>query len=374
MEFYKKLGIQPLINASETYTNLGGSLMEPATIQAMKEAASSFVDFNELLDKVCLRAAKITNNEGAFITSGAAGGIILSAAACMCGNNEELINNLPNTKKIEKNEILIFNGNFLEMIPYWKLISISGAKIVPVDTTIDAMLSAINSKTAAVFLFPASLYETGIPRCEEIIPELKKRGITVVVDAAAQLPPQSNLWYYTKKLGADLAIFSGGKHIKGPQSTGLIVGRKDLTNACQVAASPNPNIGRAFKTGKEELAGFLTALENFVKEPEKVQYKRQEKMLLYMENELKKQVNIKTELVEQGRLGTYQPILKITLPNGKTSEQCNKFTRSYSTPIDVGVYSKEFGMPKNMIFLNAYNLKKDELNIIIEAICEFINQ
>ena len=126
---------------------------------------------------------------------------------------------------ITKNEILLFDGKFRQQIPYWKLIGLTGAKIIAVEPTAEAMDKAVNERTAAVFLFPSTLYEEGIPSCEEIIPVLKSKGVTVVVDAAAQLPPKSNLWYYTKELGADLCIFSGGKHIKGPQSTGLIVGR-----------------------------------------------------------------------------------------------------------------------------------------------------
>ena len=199
------------------------------------------------------------------------GGVILSAAVAICGPDEKKLDQLPHVENFEKNEILMFDGKLREIIPYWKLTGLTGAKIVSVEPTVEAMVNAVNEKTAAVFLFPATLYEEGIPTCEEVIPELKKTGVTIVVDAAAQLPPSSNLWYYTKKLGADLCVFSGGKHIRGPQSTGLIVGRKDLTEACRMAASPNARMGRAFKTGKEELAGFITALELFVTEkPENV--------------------------------------------------------------------------------------------------------
>ena len=227
MSFYERMGITPLINANETYTNLGGSLMDPRTFQAMQEAGSGFVDYLHLLDVVCERAAKLTNNDAAFITTGAAGGVILSAAACICEMKGEKLDRIPHVEDITKNEILLFDGKFRQQIPYWKLIGLTGAKIIAVEPTAEAMDKAVNERTAAVFLFPSTLYEEGIPSCEEIIPVLKSKGVTVVVDAAAQLPPKSNLWYYTKELGADLCIFSGGKHIKGPQSTGLIVGRPD---------------------------------------------------------------------------------------------------------------------------------------------------
>ena len=161
------------------------------------------------------------------------------------------------------------------------------------------MVNAVNEKTAAVFLFPATLYEEGIPTCEEVIPELKKTGVTIVVDAAAQLPPSSNLWYYTKELGADLCVFSGGKHIRGPQSTGPIVGRKDLTEACRMAASPNARIGRAFKTGKEELVVLLRHLNCLSQRSQKTDLpveallKKLEDKLVSREPELKMEFEMK---------------------------------------------------------------------------------
>lgn len=313
--FYEKIGITPLINASETYTNLGGSLMDERTVEAMRQAGEHFVDYPLLLQKVSERAAELTNNESAFVTTGAAGGVILSAAAAMCGPDEKKLDQLPHVESFEKNEILMFDGKFREIIPYWRLTGLTGAKIVSVEPTVEAMVNAVNEKTAAVFLFPATLYEEGIPTCEEVIPELKKTGVTIVVDAAAQLPPSSNLWYYTKELGADLCVFSGGKHIRGPQSTGLIVGRKDLTEACRMAASPNTRIGRAFKTGKEELAGFITALELFVTEKPEDGFARQEALLKKLEDKLvSREPELKMEFRNEGRLGTYQPLLLVTLP------------------------------------------------------------
>lgn len=372
MGFYEKIKVEPLINASETYTNLGGSLMDDRVFQAMKEAGNSFVDMGKLLDRVCGYAAELTRNEAAFVTTGAAGGIILSAASCVCGTEETLLDRIPHLEELERKEILIFHGDFLELIPYWKLIGLTGAVIRKVEPSVERMLEAVNERTAAVFLFPATLYEKGIPTCEEIIPRLKEKGVPVVVDAAAQLPPPSKLWYYTKELGADLAIFSGGKHIRGPQCTGLIVGKRKLIEGCRMAASPNPRIGRGFKTGKEELAGFLTALELFVKENPREQFERQEQQLLVIRKKLEEKGGLKTELIREGRLGTFQPLLLVTLPEGMTGKECNQFTRAGTPAVDVGVYGPEFGMPKNLIFLNAYNLKPGEEIEVAESVLKFL--
>lgn len=375
MKFYEKMGVKPLINASETYTSLGGSLMDPRTIRAMQEAGQSFIDLEELLTAVCNKAAVLTNNEAAFVTTGAAGGVILSAASCICGLDIEKLDKLPHVEEFERNEIIVFDGAFLQIVPYWKLIGLTGAKIVRVEPTIEGILEAINEHTAAVFLFPSSLYEADLPKCEEVIPILKKKGVTVVVDAAAQLPPRSNLWYYTRELGADLAVYSGGKHIQGPQSTGLIVGRSDLIQACRLASSPNARIGRAFKTGKEELAGFITALEIFCTETDRERFARQEEKLNELKTLLLKEVSdLQLEYRTEGRLGTYQPLLLLSLPKGMTAKACNEYTRAWETPIDVGVYPKEFHMPENVLFLNAYNLKNNEVPIVAKALIAFINQ
>ena len=194
---------------------------------------------------------------------------------------------------------------------------------------------------------------------------------SVVVDAAAQLPPASNLWHYTRELGADLAVFSGGKHIRGPQSTGLIVGRKDLVAGCRLSACPNPRIGRAFKTGKEELAGFITALELFVADGGR--YARQLKMLETMRGLLKDGAKIAARIVPEGRLGTEQPLLIATLPEGISAKEVNERTRALPRPIDVGVYPPEFGMPENTMFLNAYNLSPGEVETVARAVCDQVN-
>ena len=192
------------------------------------------------------------------------------------------------------------------------------------------------------------------------------------MDAAAQLPPVSNLWYYTKKLGADLAIFSGGKHIKGPQSTGLIVGDKELIRLCKMLASPNPRLGRAFKTGKEELAGFITALELFVSGDEEKRFKRQEEKLLKIAETVKEKTGIRTEMLQKGRLGTFQPLLHLYLPEHMTAKNCNIYTRSLTPAVDVGVYPPEFGMEENIVFINAYNLKDEEEIMVADAVCDYI--
>ena len=368
MSFYEKMGLSPIINASETYTNLGGSLMAEETLEAMREAGRGFVDMGKLMDAVCERAAALTRNEAAFVTSGAVAGVILSAASCLCGLDESLHDRIPFAADFPKNRILIFDGAYRKMIPYWRLIGMTGAEIVPVKPSVEAMIEAADDRCAAAFLFSGSLYEKDVPSCEDAVPKLKAAGLTVVVDAAAQLPPVSNLWHYTRDLGADLAIFSGGKHIRGPQSTGLIVGRGDLIAGCRMSACPNPRIGRAFKTGKEELAGFITALELFV--ADEGRYARQQAMLERLKERITAGLPVEARIVPEGRLGTEQPLLIVMLPEGVSAKAVNERTRALPSPIDVGVYPPEFGMPENAMFLNAYNLSPGEDEQVARAVCD----
>lgn len=389
MDFYEKMGVRKLINASETYTKLGGSLMAPETLEAMCQAASGFVDMDELLDRVCERAARLTHNDGAFVTTGAGGGVVLTAAACIIEANldglapeaaatrrGELLECFPFIGELPKNEILVFKGGFRESVPYWRLLRLTGARIVDVEPSCEGIRAAVSPRTAAFYLFPAPLYERDVMTCEEALPILRALGVRCVVDAAAQLPPADNLWYYTRKLGADAAVFSGGKHIRGPQSTGLIVGRSDLTALCRQLASPHERIGRGFKTGKEELAGFITALETFVTMPRAIDFDRQQRLLERMAEAIRRDCVTAPgiELIRQGRLGTDQPLLLLTLPDGLRAEDCNRYTRSLPEPIDVGVYSEEFHMPADVMFLNAYNIKDEaEADAVARAVTGFVN-
>lgn len=386
MNFYQDLGVKPIINASETYTVLGGSLMDEKTIQAMREAGSNFIDYPELLSKVCKKAAQLTHNDGAFVTSGASAGLILSAGAAMViesvrdlqddariKKTQDLLEDFPDQNAFSRNQIMVFQGPFRESVPYWKLLRLTGAQIVDVKPTLEGIREAVTENTAACVLFPSPLYEEGIPTCEEAIPVLKSLGVRVIVDASAQLPPPSNLWYYTRTLGADICIFSGGKHIRGPQSTGLIVGKQELTDICSQLASPHERLGRGFKTGKEELAGFITALESFVTKDPAVVYKRQEELLHRINKKIQSDHDLHSEIINEGRLGTYQPLLLVWLPQGKTARECNQYTRNLKESIDIGTYTPEFHKPDNLIFVNAYNLKDvEEADKVADAICGYL--
>jgi L-seryl-tRNA(Ser) seleniumtransferase len=263
MNIYETLGIRPVINAQATLTRLGGSLMPPEVLAAMADAARCFISLDELQLRVGERIAELTHNEAAYVSSGAAAGILLATAACITGLNPDLIFTFPDLDGL-KNEVIVHKSH---RNGYDYAVRQVGAKIIEfgeVEKTTQADFErAITPKTAAFFWFQGAMNQLGDLPFSEAIEVAKAHNIPVVVDAAAQLPPASNLWKFTQA-GADLVIFSGGKDLRGPQSTGLILGRRGLIDACRMHGNPNHSVGRPMKVGKEEMAGILAAVERYV--------------------------------------------------------------------------------------------------------------
>jgi L-seryl-tRNA(Ser) seleniumtransferase len=267
MAIYDELGIRRIINANATLTRLGGSCLAPGVVQAMAEASTAFVDMGELQRAVGAEIARLTRNEACYVSSGAAAGMSLITAACIAGTDPALRERLPYTDGL-KNEVIIHRHT---RVGYDFAIRMVGARLVeiggPAGASVTELREAITPQTAAMFYFPRGTEERGEVPLEGAVELCRPRGIRVLVDASAQLPPRSNLWSFTQR-GADAVLFSGGKGLRGPQSSGLILGRQDLIDACAFHAPPNPFIGRGMKVGKEELCGVLAAVRWFLEQDE----------------------------------------------------------------------------------------------------------
>ena len=292
MGFYERLGVKTVINGVGNGTAIGGSIMRPEVVEAMAEASRSYVRLPELIEKAGQRVAELAGVEAAYITAGAAAGVTLSVAACMTGKDNAKVHRLPNTKGM-KDEVIIqvMQRNYYEL-----MIRLAGAKLVEIglaNATEDYHLeSAINERTAAIVHFVAYSPPSDLP-IEQVIEIGHKHGVPVIVDAAAEFPPFSALRRWAD-MGADLTIFSGGKGIRGPQSTGLILGRKDLIEACTMNASPNHGVGRPPKVGKEEIAGVVTALELFsIEEFERAEAQSYEDRAQYMTEAISRIPNVR---------------------------------------------------------------------------------
>jgi D-glucosaminate-6-phosphate ammonia-lyase len=263
MDIYDQLGVRKIINANATLTALGGSLMPPEVLHAMAEAAQHFVDIDELQRKAGQQIAELTRNQAAYVSCGAAAGLVLSTAACMAGLDPDKRLQLPYTEGM-KNEVIVHQRG---RVGYDFAIRQAGGVLVEIGdetgATAEELEKAINERTAALFVFYKHMLMEGQVALEQQIEIAHRHGLPVVVDAAAQLPPAENLWRFNH-MGADLVLFSGGKGLCGPQSSGLVLGRPDLIDACAFHACPRPFIGRPMKAGKEEIVGLLAAVRWFL--------------------------------------------------------------------------------------------------------------
>ena len=267
MSVYQRLGMRRVINADATLTRLGGSLMPTHVLDAMREAAGSFVDMYELQQVVGKRLADLTGNEAAYVSTGAAAGLVLATLAAMTGGDLPTIARLIETGEAPKDEVIIHRGH---RIPYDPAIRLAGARIVEVGNRLQTfpweLEAAITPRTAMIFYAAGVHFATGALPLAETVEVAHAHNIPVVVDAAAQLPPTENLWRFTRELGADLAVFSGGKDFHGPQASGLLVGTEAMIAAIAVNGSPHQRLARPMKVGKEEMIGLLAAVERYVAE------------------------------------------------------------------------------------------------------------
>jgi L-seryl-tRNA(Ser) seleniumtransferase len=277
-DVYAELGMRRVVNAAATLTRLGGSLMPAPVIEAMIAASRSFVDLPELQRRVGERLARLTDNEAAYVCSGAAAGLTLATAACVTGTDPAKIARLPVDLDGLKNEVVVHHS---QRNGYDFAVRQTGIRFVEIGQSgrpeAAELRAAINDRTAAVVFFAGAHFERDALPLATVIEVAAERAVPVIVDGAAQIPPISNLSNFTRA-GAALAIFSGGKGLRGPQSSGLIVGRRDLIEAVRLNGPPNSAIGRPMKVGKEEMVGLLAAVELYLglDEPALIQrYERQ---------------------------------------------------------------------------------------------------
>jgi len=262
--YYDKLGVPATINAAATFTVLGGSLMPEEVLDAMREAAGANINMHELHAAVGQRLAQLTNNEAAYVTSGCAAAMMLAVLAARNGGDPVRLPELPG-HQFAPHEVVMHAAH---RIPYDKAVALAGGTIVQIGDMLQTFAweleSALTEKTAAVLYVLGTHMPQSALSLEETIRIAHAAGIPVIVDAAAQLPPAENLWRFSKGMGADAVIFSGGKSLRGPQASGLMVGRAGFIEAARQNGAPHQRWGRAFKAGKEEMAGLLAAVERFV--------------------------------------------------------------------------------------------------------------
>ena len=258
VDYYQKLGVAPFINAAGTYTVFSASTMPDEVQAAIALASRQPVNIIELRDAAGEYLAKRLKCEGALVTSGAAAALTVGTAACITLGNKSAILNLPTDMTGLKNEVVVQKAHRYD---YDHAIRNCGTRYVEVET-LDDYERAFNEKTVMALFFNAA--EGGKISRADWIRVAHKHNVPCFNDAAADVPPISNLWNYTQ-MGFDLVTFSGGKGLRGPQCSGLLLGRKDLIEAAKLNNSPNSNtVGRGLKVAKEEVVGLVAAVDWFL--------------------------------------------------------------------------------------------------------------
>lgn len=258
-DYYQKLGVTPLINAAGTYTALSASTMPDEVQAAIARASRQPVNLNELLDASGAYLAKRLRCEAALVTAGAAAALVVGTAACVNMGNEQAILNIPTDMTGLKNEVIVQKSH---RYGYDHALRNCGIRFVEVET-LEQYEQAFTERTVMAHFFNAGVGKIGR---EEWVRVAHQHGVPCFNDAAADVPPISNLWNYTQ-MGFDLVTFSGGKGLRGPQCTGLLLGKKELIEAARKNNSPNSNtIGRGMKVAKEEIVGLVAAVDLFLKQ------------------------------------------------------------------------------------------------------------
>ena len=255
---YERIGVRPLINARGTLTIIGGSMELPEVREAKSLANQQFAQLDELMAAVGKRLAELTGAEWGMVSAGCAAAMSHATAACVAGGNPDLHVRIPNLAGFVKDEVIIPTHS---RNVYDAAIRAVGVKIVEVDSP-EALRLAIGPKTAMIYLFAGPRADSGPMSTEAICAIANEHGVPTMVDAAAEILTIPNVHL---QRGATLVGYSGGKFIRGPQSAGILLGRKDLVQAAWVHSAPHHGYARAMKVGREEMIGMLVAVESWVK-------------------------------------------------------------------------------------------------------------
>jgi L-seryl-tRNA(Ser) seleniumtransferase len=306
----KELGIRTFINAAGTYTAMTASLMHDEVVETIKQSAKQFAMLDEVQDKVGEKIAELCHAEAATVTAGCWSALVLGTAGVLTGMDMKKVAQLPNVTGM-KAEVIVQKGH---NIGYVHALTNTGAKIIEIET-VQELEKAINEKTAMMW-FLNSNAPMGKIQHEEWVAIAKKYKIPTMIDMAADVPPVSNLWKYNE-LGFDLVCISGGKAMCGPQSAGILMGRKDLIAAARLSAPPRGgNIGRGMKVNKEEIVGMYVALEKYIKQDHDAEWKMWESKIDSIKTAVNSVEGVTTE-ISVPPIANHTPLLFIKWDESK---------------------------------------------------------
>ena len=321
--FFKELGLRTFINAAGTYTSMTGSLMPKEVIEAIGYSADEYVNLDDLQDKVGERIAELLECEYATVSSGCFGAMSIGMAGVITGKDPKKVKQLPNTNGM-KNEVIMQESH---SIGYAQALTNVGAKIVKVKTA-KQLENAISNKTCMLWFLNAHT-DRGEIKWEEFISLGKKYKIPTFIDCAADVPPVENLFRFTK-MGFDLVAFSGGKGLRGPQSAGLLLGKREYIEAARMHTPPRgETIARGMKVNKEEVLGMLAALELYLEKDHNKEWEMWESQIKLISESASSVEGVETE-IHVPKYANHVPSLRIRWNEKKVKISPNEVRKQLS--------------------------------------------
>lgn len=359
---FKELGVRTFINATGTMTYMTGSLMRDEVVETIKNTSDDFCMLDELEDKVGERIAEMVHSEAAVVTSGAFSGMTLGLAGILTGMDVEKVKQLPHLEYSGmKSEVICQKSHD---IVYNQALVNTGCKMVMVETVEDVE-KAISSRTALLHFLHINSDQGKIDH-EQWVALGRKHNIPTSIDIAADVPPVNNLWRFNE-MGFDFVVVSGGKALRGPQSAGILMGKKEIIAAARLHMPPRGfNIGRGMKVNKEEILGMYVALEEFLALDHEKVWDNWEAGVEHIANSVKKVGGVTTD-VTVNPLGNHTPRLGIYWDEQKikiTAEELQEKLRQGNPSIEVG------GGRGNSIGVTVWMMKPGQERIVAARIHE----
>ncbi|HYK87747.1 MAG TPA: hypothetical protein VE398_03200 [Acidobacteriota bacterium] len=303
-DVYQSIGVRPLINARGTFTIISGSLMLPEVRAAMDAAAQHHVHLDELADAIGARLAELTKAEWGMVASGCAAALTHATAACVAGGNPDLHVRIPNLQGFSKDEVIIPKHS---RNVYDAALRAVGVRVIEVET-IAELESALGPRSAMIYILAGPQADKSPLNTRAIAQIAQPKGVPILVDAAAEILTVPNVHLEN---GATLVGYSGGKCLRGPQSAGLLLGRKDLVRAAWVHSAPHHGFSRSMKVGKEEAMGMLMAVEMWVKRDHQAEWNRWLSWLNHIAKRVSAIDGVTTSIEQPSGLSNRTPSLMI---------------------------------------------------------------
>ena len=359
----KELGIRTFINAAGTYTAMTGSLMEEDVVNTILAASKEFMMLDDVQTKVGEKIAALTHAESAVVSAGCFSAMTLGLAGVLTGMDQKKVEALPHLEGTDmKSEVIVQKGH---NVGYSHALTNTGCKIVFVET-VDELEKAINDKTAMLWFLNIQS-DKGKIMHEEWVALGKKHNIPTMIDIAADVPPVENLWKFND-MGFDLVCVSGGKAMRGPQSAGLLMGKKKYIDAARLSMPPRGStIGRGMKVNKEEVLGMYVALEKFIARDQDKDWKMLEDRAAHIANAAKSVKGVTVENFAPA-LGNHTPTLRVTWDTTKLAPKAlQEALRNGNPSIEV------VGEPTG-ISMTAWMLKPGEEKIVATRLKEELSK